>query len=386
MSHLPWEAGCPSAAELLLYTAGQATPDDARSLDEHLRRCAPCSTIRDNLGRHATNGEGDSTVRHALPLPAGLGDTAARQATRFRETLGLGQPEALRFGQIWTTRPAHDEPAAEEVQPRLVVLLADALSGARQVSEALPIAPLSLDLAYRSRDDLTVAEQESPLGYPFMVEVWNEAALLGEQLGRYVGILPQPLKRYLGLLYQAHLGLAVSLDELEDRLGPAILHPADPRLAFQDEEIAACSYLRRPALERALAPLPAIQTVPEIAGLTAEARQRGLTLSQLAARLGLTPALVKKLDLRAYRYTSLGTGVIHALSDALGLPLESVARYLQRPPTLAQGAAFFADQAPEARPQEDFAAALHADSRLTEQQRARWLALVRGDAGADRGR
>jgi transcriptional regulator with XRE-family HTH domain len=307
---------------------------------------------------------------------------AARQAQLFREVLVREQPEAIRFGQIWTTRPADDEPMAEEVQPRLVIVLADAPRRTQETDDTLPVAPVSLDLAYRSRDDLTITGEESPLGYAFMIEIWNEAAMLGQQLVRYVGVLPQPLKRYLGLLYQAHLGLGVSLAELEDRLGPAILHPADPRLAFQEEEIAACSYLRRPALERALVPV-AVEPVPEIDGLTAAARRQGLSLLQLAGRLGLTPALVAKLDLRTYRYGSLGPRVVQALADALSLPFESVARYLQRPQTLAPGTAFFSEQAPEAREQEDFAQALRDDTRLTEEQRVHWLALTPGDPQAD---
>jgi len=94
-----------------------------------------------------------------------------------------------------------------------------------------------------------VFEQESPLGYPFMIEVWNRVSPLTDQLERYLGTLQQPLKNFLGLVYQVHLGIPVDLGEVAQHLGPAILQPGDPRVRFQEQEIEACDYLRCPLLE-----------------------------------------------------------------------------------------------------------------------------------------
>jgi hypothetical protein len=78
--------------------------------------------------------------------------------------------------------------------------------------------------------------------------VWHELALLPTQLGRYLGTLPQPAKRYLGLLYQWHLGMEVDLADVLPHVGPAIRHAADPRLAFQEREMGTREHLHHPLL------------------------------------------------------------------------------------------------------------------------------------------
>jgi hypothetical protein len=110
------------------------------------------------------------------------------------------------------------------------------------------VAPLSLDVEYRADCDLVVPEPESPLGCPFMIEAWNEATILEHQLERYLGDLPQPYKRYLGLLAQAQLGADVDLSSLRGSVGPAIAGESDPRVAFQEDEHERCEALRRPLM------------------------------------------------------------------------------------------------------------------------------------------
>ncbi|MGI8549443.1 MAG: hypothetical protein ACR2PL_01415 [Dehalococcoidia bacterium] len=132
--------------------------------------------------------------------------------------------------------------------PRLVVTLDEGSEQALLGQPALGVAPTSLDLAYASDCDLLVPEEESPLGYPFMIEVWNEVQVLQEQLGRYLGTLPQPFKRYLGLLHEAQFGIEVDLSPLIPHIGPPITHRDDPRFAFQEDEHEACEYLGLPVM------------------------------------------------------------------------------------------------------------------------------------------
>ncbi len=186
-------------------------------------------------------------------VPENLTNLFASRSERFRQFLNPPQPEQCRFGQIWTTKLWIDgqESSAEEheVHPRIIVLLEDASDSEVLGERFLLAAPISVDIAYRCNYDLLVFEQESPLGYPFMIEGWNAVSPLHMQLGRCLGTLQQPLKRFLGLVYQAYLGMSVDLSEVAQHLGPAILHPHDPRLSFQEQEIEACEYLRRPLLE-----------------------------------------------------------------------------------------------------------------------------------------
>jgi len=186
-------------------------------------------------------------------IPDDLKDMFALRSQQFQQILHLARPEKYRFGQIWTTKlwdgDQQDNSEEKNVSFRIIVLLEDESDASVLGKPYLVAAPISVDIAYRSSYDLLVFEQESSLGYPFMIEVWNPVTPLHSQLVRYLGTLQQPVKRFLGLVYQAHLGVPVDLGEVVQHLGPAILQPKDPRVYFQEQEIEDCDYLRRPLLE-----------------------------------------------------------------------------------------------------------------------------------------
>ncbi len=370
----PPESTCPAAGDLALYLASRLPEADRMAVAAHLERCTRCPEIVRNL-QEADTANGMIGVA-AQSSPARLREARAageQPARRFRELLSRPRPDHLRFGQCWTVaapgNPPDDECAAEA---RIVVLLAG------DPAAAVATAPISLALPYCSPDDLLVRADEGPLGYAFMIEAWNTVTVLRDQLARYAGTLQQPVKRFLGLLCQSQLGLPVDLSELETRRGPAILESSDPRLRFQEQEILACAHLRRPALRALEAPVaaPAAPEAHPFAGIVAEGKARGLTLHQIAERLGLTPALVRRLDLRAFRFGPRERPVAAAIGSLLGWDLAALAHYLQQRPALAPNASFRADRAPETQEQQDFFEAVRADPRLTDEQRSRWLRLM----------
>jgi hypothetical protein len=185
-----------------------------------------------------------------LQVPIELRRLSKGRAAGFRALLQAVPPRERRLGQIWSTKPASNESYEREweLMTRLVVILTKMDSWDHESEEGLIAMPISLDTEYTGPGDLTVLAEESPLGYHFMIEAWNEITMLEKQLDRYVGDLQQPAKRFLGLVYQDHLGIPVDLSELDDRLGAAILSESDPRVAFRAREIEAVDFLRAPAL------------------------------------------------------------------------------------------------------------------------------------------
>ena len=253
----PEERACPSAADLLDYAESRLAQPDTLRIRENLAHCGSCTKVLDNL-RNSRNYPGFEGAGPNLSasVPEDIRRLFAERSTHFRKLMALsghGRPGVPAYGEIWTTKLDVDDSsefADSGIVPRIVIVfVAEAESSVGELSH-LVVVPVSLDIAYQTNLDLLVLEEENPLGYRFMIEVWNEVPMLGGQLGRYLGALPQPIKRYLGLLYQAHLGVEVDLSEFAERLGPAIRHSADPRVRFQGEEIEACAYLRRPLLER----------------------------------------------------------------------------------------------------------------------------------------
>ena len=222
-------------------------------IKRHVDNCPRCTEILKpflNSAGLAEPATGGNTSNRKIPED--LKNLFAPRTTRFRQLLGLTQPEQYQFGQIWTTKSwSEDQRSAreEDILPRLVVLLEDGDDTWVLSDQVLVVAPISVDIAYQGNYDLLLFEQESPLGYPFMVEIWNKISLFRSQLGRCLGTLSQRLNSLLELVHQAYLGLSVNLSEVTQHLGPAIRHPDDPRIHFQEQEIEACDYLRRLVFE-----------------------------------------------------------------------------------------------------------------------------------------
>lgn len=242
------QRACPSAVELLEYITGVVDPRYRDVITAHLAHCDACRIIVKAIQAaewkpDLAQGDDERPAR----VPADLRLASAAGVDRFKKASHQPQPLRARFGQIWATSPVSDSTVVWG-ETRLVVALGEEADGALTGRASLSVAPISLDLAYQSDRDLLVPAEASPLGYPFMIEVWNEVVLLRPQLLRCLGVLDQPFKRSLGLLYQVQLGAGIDLNLVSQHLGPAITSADDPRVGFQEQEVEACEYLRAPLL------------------------------------------------------------------------------------------------------------------------------------------
>jgi len=113
-----------------------------------------------------------------------------------------------------------------------------------------------------------------------------------------------------------------------------------------------------------------------IESLYAEAQAHSITPVDLAARLDVSLPLVAKLNRRLIDPASIPRELIEAIAATLERVADAVRAYLVRTPTLATGAFHRAATKPAIAGRENFFAAVRADSALTDEQRARWLALA----------
>lgn len=245
---------CPKRADLLRYAQNRLSGPEANQIRSHVDNCPICTEALERFLNFAGSTQPDTGSGSTdQMIPEDLKHMFAKRSQQFQQLLRLAQPEEYQFGQIWTTKlwdeDQRDSSQENNVPLRIIVLLENESDSSVLGEPFLVAAPISVDIAYRSSYDLLVFERESPLSYPFMIEVWNPVTPLHSQLVRYLGILQQPLKGFLGLVYQAHLGVPVDLGEVAQHLGPAILQSKDPRVHFQEQEIEECDYLRRPLLE-----------------------------------------------------------------------------------------------------------------------------------------
>ncbi|MPZ13595.1 MAG: hypothetical protein GEU73_04095 [Chloroflexi bacterium] len=152
--------------------------------------------------------------------------------------------------------------------------------------------------------------------------------------------------------------------------------PPSPDAEAVDEETLVRRGMRvvQAVLERR--GLASAEAVAPIASILEAGRSRGLAPRQLARTVGLGDTLLRKLDRRLVRYTSIPRQAIEALAAALQCETERIARYLQQGPAFATAAQYRAEQAPELAEPEDFFAAVRTDPTMTDEQRARWLGLA----------
>ena len=114
-------------------------------------------------------------------------------------------------------------------------------------------------------------------------------------------------------------------------------------------------------------------------GIVKEGNQLGLSIQRLAERSQMSLALVRKLDLRRIRFSTIPDQAIESLAYALQRGSSAVAEYLQGPPTLAQGASHRAEQAPALAEPEDFFEAVRRDMTMSQELRQHWLSFASPD-------
>ena len=145
-----------------------------------------------------------------------------------------------------------------------------------------------------------------------------------------------------------------------------------------------------PAAEKALARIRERRPAPASAPASAAALaatpvqslfQQGMALNmlppQLAAAVGLTAALLARLEARKIAVTSIPRTLIQRLATALRTVPEAITAYLAATEAGQAGAFYYADQ-PPAETQETFLDAVQG-SGLTPEQKSEWAEIVKAE-------
>jgi len=119
--------------------------------------------------------------------------------------------------------------------------------------------------------------------------------------------------------------------------------------------------------------------VPRLESLLGAAKAAGLGLPDFARATRLGDALIRKLDRRLIRFSSIPRQAIDAIAEAVRVPVQAVAMYLQQPPTFAAGTHYRADRAPRLAEPEDFRVAVEKDPTMSAEDRRQWLDAVNTD-------
>jgi hypothetical protein len=145
--------------------------------------------------------------------------------------------------------------------------------------------------------------------------------------------------------------------------------------APEPEEIPAAAL--SPAAERTLARLrerPGATSAAPLAGLVRQGAKAGYTARTLAEAVGLTTALLAKLEAHAIEVTTIPATLVRRFAETLHVIPEAVAAYLGTAGLREAGVFYYAEQ-PPTQQQESFLDAVRTSS-LSPALKEEWAAIV----------
>ncbi|MFL5733042.1 MAG: hypothetical protein ACJ78Q_07545 [Chloroflexia bacterium] len=202
-----------------------------------------------------------------------------------------------------------------------------------------------------------------------------ESARLDSIIEEYLASSPGPNREILARWVRLYPQYERELTELTANwtvIAPGAPPPigdiAEHRQAAARHMNMAQAILDRSVAQSQAAPAP-------LKGLVAAGQARGLSRKQLAATLGLSIALVEKLDRRLIDYATIPAAIVESISRTLATGKDAVERYLQGPSLLPQAASYKAGKAPTVPPPQSFAEAVESDRTLPEERKRALLGM-----------
>ena len=184
-----------------------------------------------------------------LKIPDDIRQASKESAQSFDKLSRIPQVEQLNVGQVWSTHSRLHLSSKHHFvteDPRLIVIL-DGEGSRSATLEQVVAAPVSLSISMAAEYDLIVSGDAGPLGFDFLVETWNETPTVKGHLKQFLGKLSDEAIDSLVELYHTHIFGEDPAPALQQWIGPRIFGGNDPRLAFQESEIEAVSYLAQAA-------------------------------------------------------------------------------------------------------------------------------------------
>lgn len=265
------QASCPSDELLLAYKSRKLSGRDYEKVVCHLLFCDACledlRQLPDDIDEEAPTEPSDfeaeleSTPELAEAIEKFRAWSERRRETPAKTLAQVGQEGGLKVGQIWRTRfdgialPGRETEKSFSVtdlnsKPHLVVITeAESRTGKPYGNyHIIQVAPVSAETEYATEGDFVIKEEESPLGYSFMIELWNEQSMLRENLDcclasfdavGHRAILDELEKQREKILSKVKKPIS-----LEETVMKGLYH--DPIMRFRAHEYEETAYLRVP--------------------------------------------------------------------------------------------------------------------------------------------
>jgi hypothetical protein len=161
-----------------------------------------------------------------------------------------------RTGEIWSTlaKPVFPKAPKGTDRPRLVLILdgnGEVLQFKGVDYHKILVAPISTDIELATEWDYIIPENDSPLGYAFMIELWNKVTMLAENLNHGVGRISDNPTNHIMLLSKAQTNALVDESDADEQVfrnqtGSSKVEMGNEVYHFQRREIEDVEYLLQP--------------------------------------------------------------------------------------------------------------------------------------------
>ena len=289
---------CFSGTELLDYRTGSVSPDQRSRIYHHLNvlKCPRCRELY--LSAREMNTAGPRPEKNTSMI-----DKLKRETGK-----PTARPVPLRPApfQIWTTSAHAGNRRGEiitTVPVAVPVMIISAGNGDKSFDNIIRVIPVSNDIAFHLEGETVAIERDSPLGYPFLLEIFNESPMLAGNLAEYRGTVSKAWSEKIRSVRSRYLD------------GPDI-RPDKAYLAWKQRERELTRYLVLPVNESiwrdGASDREGIATQEAdifLASYRKAADAQGVDLSQIKPHIlmdddAFTLAVVQKVDRVLLRFSS----------------------------------------------------------------------------------
>lgn len=186
---------CYTSDELMYYLKGKMPPEKRSQIFYHLNveKCEMCRDMYISLQGPAREKAPSGNNRSII-------ESLMKKKGKYRSS---AVPLRLEKGQIWTTSPKPKNMNGQIVGMVVIgipVLIISCIDKEKTLENIIRVFPVSFDTEFHLEGETLVLDKTSPLGYPILLEIFNESPMLAGNLGDYRGsLLEKDLKRILAL-------------------------------------------------------------------------------------------------------------------------------------------------------------------------------------------
>ncbi|MBF0243441.1 MAG: hypothetical protein HQK64_13330 [Desulfamplus sp.] len=232
---------CYTVEEIEEYINGELLPQKRSEIGIHLNieKCLRCRKLFMLAQLNHKDNQNELIVKYSPSSEQKILDRLKNRKNRKdNQIIPFNIRDRVEKGQIWTTSPNPKNIKGDEiltVEVAIPVLIVDSGNGYKRLSNIIRVVPLSFDTDFHKEGYtfyFDTSKSLNPIGYPFLVEIFNQSLMLAGNLLNFRAALPPQLIEKIDILLKNFSKKDKIIDKEIKK--------------WIEKEIKLCSYLTTP--------------------------------------------------------------------------------------------------------------------------------------------